>query len=749
MVVCCVGFTQVKAQTHIKTAEEFLNAFSSADASASKSGVFYLDNDIYLPDSYGYTPYATFSGTFDGQGFTVYNVKYRIFNTLNSATIKNLGIKNAEIEASGAALYYGILASAINSSTNASSFDNCWIEDSKLQYTYTGTSTKDKYVGSLIGRIDVDNCTVKNCYVKNTTVKAVNCTNVGAVVGYTKTFNATKYSNVWADNVNYEGGKSTVLLVSNQTSVIANCDNSKRPSVDMTKLNNGIASIQASRRFYDYFNLKGTNTALPSTYTKAELDGVTFSGVLSVVNGGKVFIPSAQSGATTSDINSRLRQPDDYPAYSFTGVVIEDGGSLIDNLGYFSSVTMKKKLTVDQWNAVGPMATQSVEDWLFNSQAEDNANEIEVYPYDADANEFVSAIGLHANAEAGQGYLLYVQPNTWDGSGKSYTASGDMTISQTVSPNNSKTFSGTATKGYNGGSEYFLLLSNPFTSVLNASIFNSDDVQGKVIYKNDGVNDKWVKIETDELSSVDIEPACAFLVPVAQNYSVTLEKPSSYNADASTVIKKSSSDLITFNFSSEGKTLRLHAQRDEAASDGFDISDAYAVASTDFDMYFNVDGVRLWKNVFSSQEYISDVTFASDRNTVASLSLESLPANIEVSLIDTYNNTVTVLSENPVSINLENGLTNNYQLKFSKKNVGLSSSVVSADNISVYNIGTEINLKAKNLQRVEIYNTLGQEVYALGLSGESAVFDTDLNEGAYIVKVYANGETKTQKIVVR
>ena len=104
----------------------------------------------------------------------------------------------------------------------------------------------------------------------------------------------------------------------------------------------------------------------------------------------------------------------------------------------------------------------------------------------------------------------------------------------------------------------------------------------------------------------------------------------------------------------------------------------------------------------------------------------------------------------PVAISVTAGQNEGrYQLRFSKKNVGINA-VASEDNsIQIWNNNREVTINGKDLKKVEIFNTLGQRVYSSSLVGESTTFDSNLNAGAYIVKVYTANSSKSEKIIIR
>ena len=104
----------------------------------------------------------------------------------------------------------------------------------------------------------------------------------------------------------------------------------------------------------------------------------------------------------------------------------------------------------------------------------------------------------------------------------------------------------------------------------------------------------------------------------------------------------------------------------------------------------------------------------------------------------------------PVAISVTAGQNEGrYQLRFSKKSVGINA-VASEDNsIQIWNNNREVTINGKDLKRVEIFNTLGHMVYSSNLAGNSTTFDSKLNNGAYIIKVYTANSSKSEKVIIR
>lgn len=85
---------------------------------------------------------------------------------------------------------------------------------------------------------------------------------------------------------------------------------------------------------------------------------------------------------------------------------------------------------------------------------------------------------------------------------------------------------------------------------------------------------------------------------------------------------------------------------------------------------------------------------------------------------------------------------------------GSGEGISSADamGLSIYpNPATDqMNVSANNIERVELYNAMGQKVETEAVSGNVVRINvSDLTKGAYVVKIYANGTVATQKVIVK
>ena len=142
-----------------------------AEIQANPDGEFTLTQDYdasYLKTTNTSLITSEFRGTLDGNGHTIYNLNKPLFDTLESATIKNLELENVNLmEASSK----GSIAS-VASNTN---IKNVHIKDLNIV-------TKANEIGGLIGTLT--NGTIEECSVTNYNVSTSGHIRIAGIVGY-------------------------------------------------------------------------------------------------------------------------------------------------------------------------------------------------------------------------------------------------------------------------------------------------------------------------------------------------------------------------------------------------------------------------------------------------------------------------------------------------------------------------------------------------------------------------------------
>ena len=175
-------YDENETEFHLQTAEQLagMAKLVNDDTAYFKDKTVYLDNDLDLSghewNSIGdgaNTDVGSFQGVFDGQSHVIYNLYshegtqsenqsnnlYRngLFGSTYNATVKNLGIENADIVIpmkDGSTYGKGILVDWMTHST----INNCYTTGS-----ITGGSYVEKYIGGIAGFLNGNN-SISQCY---------------------------------------------------------------------------------------------------------------------------------------------------------------------------------------------------------------------------------------------------------------------------------------------------------------------------------------------------------------------------------------------------------------------------------------------------------------------------------------------------------------------------------------------------------------------------------------------------------
>ena len=175
-------YDENETEFHLQTAEQLagMAKLVNDDTANFKDKTVYLDNDLDLSghewNSIGdgaNTAWGSFQGAFDGQSHVIYNLYshegtqsenqsnnlYRngLFGSIYNATVKNLGIENADIVIpmkDGSTYGKGILVDWMTHST----INNCYTTGS-----ITGGSYVEKYIGGIAGFLNGNN-SISQCY---------------------------------------------------------------------------------------------------------------------------------------------------------------------------------------------------------------------------------------------------------------------------------------------------------------------------------------------------------------------------------------------------------------------------------------------------------------------------------------------------------------------------------------------------------------------------------------------------------
>ena len=248
-----------------------------------------------------------------------------------------------------------------------------------------------------------------------------------------------------------------------------------------------------------------------------------------------------------------------------------------------------------------------------------------------------------------------------------------------------------------------------------------------------------------------VYPGQGFMVAAVEGESL-VSGTINYPSNTSNLPAQPENYGIRFSVNANDLISNIYAKQENNSQDGFGTQDAYALFGNNENLvepYFVVEGRQIIHNRYNSDNYACEINFHAQKNGTAQLSVSDVPEGTTVSIVDLAMNEETVLAGEPYQIEVEAGENaGRYQIKINKYSVSLPQTIENQTNISIWNNNKEIFVKGENLQRVEVYNTLGQKVYQREISGDAYNFTFD-NEGAYIIKVTSANGTKSQKVVIK
>jgi hypothetical protein len=720
------------AQTQIST-EAQLRALSGQDI----TGNYILTADITLSNS-NFTPIKSLSGTFNGNYHVIKNLNITatannvglIGNLKGSGIIENLGLVGGTITATGKN-NVGALVGVMNKSSQVT---NC--------YAIGLTITGNKIVGGLIGEMKGKGTTsVTNVYSKNIVNGGVSSGGVvGKVGGNTMVYNAY-YNNTGSGTSSTTGIQLTTGTGTNSVSDFesnpSNYLTSGVFSVDAFTQNSGYPVFSNQNISYAFINGISTETEIPSTY-----DGT---------------IPNP--------------------------VIIKDGGSLIDSrttaqktANPINNVEIQRQMKVGAWNLFGltQSATTLVTNVLNNNvgTVSNTAHDMAAVKYDYSTNlwntTYLGAIAGegYTNLTIGDGYFVW--PLTTNIAGTTITPNDDYVIvSQTAAPYTSditmnKTNITTPTGQTETNKGVWFALANPYMSSLKASEICS----ANGITNTQGINKVYVYNPASNAweTSTYIKPGYGFMVASAENAASLIGKLTMRTTNSKSMTEETTPSNITFTCQANNTTKEAFARIDNNASNGFDNKDAYVLISTNntdlVEPYFLVENHAVLENIYKTMPYYSPINFHASKVSNTNLTVNNIPNDVTVSIIDLSNGNETALENGSTFSFVANEGENagRFVAKFGNKNVGIDNTVAK-DNVSlaIYPnpATTQTTLIVDGLTnnaQVSICDIQGRTInnYSINKGQSTLKINTEnLSSGVYYIRLISNNLTKTEKLVVK
>ncbi|MCD8219050.1 MAG: hypothetical protein LUC50_01455 [Ruminococcus sp.] len=321
-------FSESKTSFTLTNAEE-LAGFSQLvnNGKVSEDVTVYLGNNIVIndtadfddwsetPPSYKFTPIGTetypFSGTFDGQGYTIYGLyqsvssAYAGFFGNVSGTVQNVNLDHAYIVNSyGGTVYTGGLVGYMSGT-----IQNCMVSGS-VSNTNTNSSTSTSvgpYVGGVCGISSTSSATISNCSsscaISVTSTSTYNPVYAGGIAGSALgTISDASNSGSIVTNSSstvYVGG-----IAGKSTNAISNVNNSGTLTVENSAASNKYVYAGGVSGYLNAATVSDAENSGAVTINKTSAALLYVGGGIGYATGAVTVSDVINSGAVTADTDS-------------------------------------------------------------------------------------------------------------------------------------------------------------------------------------------------------------------------------------------------------------------------------------------------------------------------------------------------------------------------------------------------------------------------------------------------------------
>lgn len=427
------------------------------------------------------------------------------------------------------------------------------------------------------------------------------------------------------------------------------------------------------------------------------------------------------------------------------GVIkIEQGGEIVNatenNVGGIIEVVTPQK-SAENWNFCGA----PFEDYKLEVVKPVENSDVAVCTYNygngAWNNHWATIDTAMKAGESAFAYHFYTGPIT-------FTTYGDLGALTTYPPsatakyqlnNSDVAVSHSLVYSENG---YWMPLANPYPAKLSISKFlqNQNNVQGQGVYIWNGTS--------FDLQDGDIKVTEGFFVNYssAGSHTATFKKSQLTNYPPSTKSEVASREFIELALEKGEESVKVYFARNEDAEQEYDIYDANKMFATmgAAEPYFLTDGIALIKEEVKTLPYYAIMNVRSEDDAEMNFVMKNIPEGYAVSIIDGEN--VIDMEEGSVySTEIARGDNEGRFKLLVKQGVGL---VETKDfDVKITNSNRYVTVQsAENNLNIEVYNTLGQKVFA---TKECNFILKGVSSGTYMVKAYNNKSSETSKIVIQ
>ncbi len=317
-------------------------------------------------------PTTCFKGTFDGNNQTIFNLNVTssivahasagLFGGLNSATVKNLTVKNATISSTH---YAGVICGYVQGST----ISNCKVSNvkvtSKAELIGSAWDNGDK-VGGIAGLLTESNKgdAVTGCTVENATIQGYR--DLGGIVGYaSKNFSVIDNKLEGTVTIKVDASQN-YKKYKNQSEYDANAYVGEAETNATVSGNTGTATIDYSGAYIAGYSESGEEVALPAgPDMSGEVVNVNAANAQYTLDGAYGSIDGKTINFTESISETLVLGRPNRFAGSNTKYMV--GGYTSDASGYQEFATVAKLVEHLKSNSVTPYYTRDVKNVKFTS----------------------------------------------------------------------------------------------------------------------------------------------------------------------------------------------------------------------------------------------------------------------------------------------------------------------------------------------------------------------------------------------
>jgi|GEM_PF-1297192 The GLUG motif. len=720
--------------------------FTDADNIYSGSTWSEISNFIPIGGCFNTGTYA-FKGKFNGNDYRIIGLRIiknsssnyiGLFGQIDNTTIKNIGIENAMLK--GGNNIGGLCGSVNTEWASSSTISSCYVTKSNIE--------GNNYVGGLCG-YNWYLFTISNCYATSSNIIGIE--NTGGLLGKNSGnvgTNNSIISNVYSTckvKKNSNSGSNTNFggLFGN----IVNCSISNAyyrtdwksgtiSGVTENSQTTGCYSIQLNAMKYSFAST--LDTLFKDDYTALQANNgfplLSWQDSKTIYAGDTVLVTNA-SGAVP------------------THITISDSGSLINNTSTNINATIEKKLIGNTWNFVGTPTTNTptagiylgvgAEDETYNNSLD---YQVAMIKYDYSTNSWLNTsnemtyLGYNSPINTGEGYFAYPFGTRTTIQSNNGTLYNDESTQITTQNN-------FGTEHSQNGNGYWYALSNPYPANIYVNKFLEGDttIQGNVVYTYLS-NGSW------NTTNTTIKAGEGFFISYPSGGSKTINFAKTYLTLSS---KKSTTiEPMQILATTNGLSKEAYIKINDNASNGFDINDAYKMIGDNAQMaepYFVVDSNILVINAIHSAPYECPINFHTLTTGITTLTFTNIPPGVNAILIDdtaeialtdsTQYTTTLAVGEN----------ANRFKIRlYSLSSLEQLEQQPLTNNISIWVVNKTLNIEGLNLQKLEVFNVLGQKIYTAKLSGNRYSGALNLPSGIYIANVkYRETDTIFAKIAVK